>query len=71
MQTVQMAQCQMFNEEQGNGILTREKGAYYSGSALTAVFVIFLMYKIVRLYFYKQNNLEDQIKANGLNDDKR
>ena len=57
--TVQMAQCQNFNSEQDNGILTREKGAFYSGSAVLTMVVIFVGHKIIKLYFFKENVEQD------------
>lgn len=66
-----MAQCQNFNENQGNGILTRENGAFYTASALLVIFCIFVGHKIIKLYFFKEKAEEDQIRVNALTDDKR
>ena len=69
--TVQMAQCQNFNDDQDNGIITRENGALYSASALLVIFTIYLGHKIIKLYFFKEQVDENQLRVDALIDDKR
>lgn len=68
--TIEMAQCQMFAEDIGNGVEVRKAGAYYAGAILIGLVCLFALLRLFRKVEQQKKEGEELESEDAENDEK-